>query len=105
AKSGKLHIAYQVVGEGPIDLVYVPGWVSHVELAWGEREPASFSQRLAPFSRLIRFDKRGTGLSDRVSDDQLPTLEERIDDLRAVMNAGGSERAALFGAPGGGTMS
>ena len=104
AKSGKLHIAYQVAGEGPIDLVYVPGWVSHVELAWAEREQASFLQRLASFSRLIRFDKRGTGLSDRVSDDQLPTLEERIDDLRAVMNAVGSERAALFGVSEGGNM-
>ena len=104
ARSGKLHIAYQVVGDGPIDLVYVPGWVSHVELAWAEPEYASFLRRLASFSRLITFDKRGTGLSDRVSDDQLPTLEERIDDLRAVMDAVGSERAALFGVSEGGNM-
>ena len=104
ARSGKVHIAYQVVGDGPIDLVYVPGWVSHVELAWAEPEYASFLRRLASFSRLITFDKRGTGLSDRVSDDQLPTLEERIDDLRAVMDAVGSERAALFGVSEGGNM-
>jgi len=104
ARSGKLNIAYQVVGNGPIDLVYVPGWVSHVELAWAEPEQASFLRRLASFSRLVRFDKRGTGLSDRVSEDRLPTLEERMDDLRAVMDAVGSERAALFGISEGGNM-
>jgi pimeloyl-ACP methyl ester carboxylesterase len=104
ARSGKLHIAYQVTGDGPIDLVYVPGWVSHVELAWAEPEHASFLRRLASFSRLIMFDKRGTGLSDRVSEDQLPTLEERIDDLRAVMGAVGCERAALLGVSEGGNM-
>ena len=93
-RSGNVHIAYQVVGEGPLDLVYVPGWVSHVELAWEEPALASFLGRLASFSRLILFDKRGTGLSDRVPDAQLPTHEERMDDLRAVMDAAGSERAA-----------
>ena len=104
ARSGDVHIAYQVVGEGPFDLVYVPGWVSHVELAWEEPTLARFLGRLASFSRLILFDKRGTGLSDRVSDDKLPTLEERMDDLRAVMDAVGSERAAIFGVSEGGTL-
>jgi class 3 adenylate cyclase len=105
ARSGKVNIAYQVVGEGLLDLVFVPGWVSHLELAWDDPERASFLRRLASFSRLIIFDKRGTGLSDRVPDDQLPTLEERMDDLRAVMDAVGSQRAALFGFSEGGSMS
>src|SRR5438128_11297586 len=104
-RSGDLHIAYQVVGEGPLDLVYVPGWVSHVELAWEEPTLARFLQRLASFSRLIMFDKRGTGLSDRVPNDKLPALEERMDDLRAVMDAVGSERAAVFGFSEGGNLS
>ncbi|HSS70919.1 MAG TPA: adenylate/guanylate cyclase domain-containing protein [Casimicrobiaceae bacterium] len=103
-RSGNVHIAYQVVGEGPLDLVYVPGWVSHVELAWEEPALASFLGRLASFSRLILFDKRGTGLSDRVPDAQLPTHEERMDDLRAVMDAAGSERAAIFGFSEGGNL-
>lgn len=105
ARSGDLHIAYQIVGEGPFDLVYVPGWVSHVELAWEEPTLASFLRRLASFSRLILFDKRGTGLSDRVPDDRLPTLEQRMDDLRAVMDAVGSKRAAVFGVSEGGNLS
>jgi pimeloyl-ACP methyl ester carboxylesterase len=104
-RSGDLHIAYQVVGEGPLDLVYVPGWVSHVELAWEEPTLARFLRRLASFSRLIMFDKRGTGLSDRVPNDKLPTLEERIDDLRAVMDAVDSERPAIFGFSEGGNLS
>lgn len=103
-RSGDIHIAYQTVGEGPLDLVYVPGWVSHVELAWEEPTLARFLRRLASFSRLIAFDKRGTGLSDRVTNDQLPTLEERMDDLRAVMDAVGSERAALCGVSEGGNL-
>ncbi|TMH07387.1 MAG: adenylate/guanylate cyclase domain-containing protein [Betaproteobacteria bacterium] len=103
-RSGNVHIAYQVVGEGPFDLVYVPGWVSHVELAWEEPTLASFLERLASFSRLIVFDKRGTGLSDRVPDDQLPSHEERMDDIRAVMDAAGSERAAFFGVSEGGGL-
>ena len=97
AKSGDVHIAYQVVGDGPFDLVLVPGAFSHVEVWWEEPLAASFLQRLASFSRLILFDKRGTGLSDRVPDHALPTLEERMDDVRAVMDAVGSQRAALFG--------
>src|SRR5215813_8161187 len=104
-RSGDLHIAYQVLGDGPLDLVYVPGWISHVELAWEEPTLARFLLRLASFSRLIMFDKRGTGLSDRVPNDKLPTLEQRIDDLRVVMDAVGSERAALFGFSEGGNMS
>jgi class 3 adenylate cyclase len=103
-RSGNLHIAYQVVGDGPLDLVYVPGWVSHVELAWEEPTLGRFLERLASFSRLIVFDKRGTGLSDRVPDAQLPTHEERMDDLRAVMDAAGSERAAIFGFSEGGSL-
>jgi pimeloyl-ACP methyl ester carboxylesterase len=104
ARSGDLNIAYQVVGDGPRDLVYVPGWVSNVEMTWEEPAMAHFLERLASFSRLILFDKRGTGLSDRVSNDRLPTLEERIDDVRAVLEAVGSERAALFGHSEGGNM-
>jgi len=104
AKSGDVHIAYQVVGTGPFDLVLVPGAFSHVELWWEEPSAASFLQRLASFSRLILFDKRGTGLSDRVPDTALPTLEERMDDVRAVMDAVGSQRAALFGFSEGGPM-
>jgi pimeloyl-ACP methyl ester carboxylesterase len=103
AKSGEVHIAYQVSGDGPLDLVVVPGWVSHLEYQWEEPWGARFFERLGSFSRLIRFDKRGTGLSDRVS--EMPTLEQRIDDVRAVMDAVGSERAALFGYSEGGPMS
>jgi pimeloyl-ACP methyl ester carboxylesterase len=105
ARSGELHIAYQVVGDGPLDLVYVPGWVSHLDLAWQEPTLARFLGRLASFSRLILFDKRGTGLSDRVPNAKLPSLEERMDDLRAVMDAAGSERAAVFGFSEGGNLS
>jgi len=105
ARSGDLHIAYQVVGQGQLDLVYVPGWISHVELAWEEPTLARFLSRLASFSRLLTFDKRGTGLSDRVPNSELPTLEERMDDLRAVMDAVGSKRAAVFGFSEGGNLS
>jgi pimeloyl-ACP methyl ester carboxylesterase len=104
ARSGDLSIAYQVVGDGPFDLVYVPGWVSNIELMWEEPGLARFLERLASFSRLILFDKRGTGLSDPVPTDGLPTLEERMDDVRAVMDAVGSERAALLGHSEGGNM-
>jgi class 3 adenylate cyclase/dienelactone hydrolase len=102
ARSGEAHIAYQVLGDGPIDLVWVPGFVSHVEYEWEHPRPARFFQRLASFSRLIRFDKRGTGLSDRLA---IPTLEERMDDVRAVLDAAGSSRAALVGVSEGGPMS
>jgi pimeloyl-ACP methyl ester carboxylesterase len=97
AKSGNVHIAYQVTGDGPVDLVFVHGWISHIEQLWEEPSLARFFSRLASFSRLILLDKRGTGLSDPVPLDKLPTLEERMDDLRAVMDAAGSERAALLG--------
>jgi class 3 adenylate cyclase len=104
ARSGELNIAYQVVGDGPIDLVYVMGWVSNIDAFWDGSASARFLSRLAAFSRLILFDKRGTGLSDRVPTTQLPTLEERMDDVRAVMDAVGSERAALVGVSEGGPM-
>lgn len=97
ARSGNFHIAYQVVGDGPVDLVFVHGWISHIEHLWEEPSLARFLGRLASFSRLILLDKRGTGLSDPVPLDKLPTLEERMDDLRAVMAAAGSERAAMLG--------
>jgi len=103
-KSGDAHIAYQVVGDGPIDVVYVQGFVSNMEMNWQEPSYARFLSRIASFSRLITFDKRGTGLSDRVPEDRLPTLEQRMDDMRAVMDAVGSERAALFGVSEGGPM-
>lgn len=105
AKSGDVNIAYQVVGDEPLDLVYVPGWVSNVELMWERPASARFLDRLASFSRLILFDKRGTGLSDRVPNDRLPTLEQRMDDVRAVMDAVGSERAVIFGHSEGANMS
>ena len=104
ARSGDVHIAYQVVGEGPLDLVYVRGWVSNLEYAWEEPSQARFVNRLASFSRVILFDKRGTGLSDRVPDSALPTLEQRMDDVRAVMDAVNSQRAALIGDSEGGPM-
>jgi pimeloyl-ACP methyl ester carboxylesterase/tRNA A-37 threonylcarbamoyl transferase component Bud32 len=104
AKSGDLSIAYQVIGRGPIDLVYAPGWVSNVEYTWEEPTLSRALRRLASFTRLILFDKRGTGLSDRVPDGALPTHEERMDDVRAVMDAAGSERAALFGCSEGSSL-
>jgi pimeloyl-ACP methyl ester carboxylesterase len=103
AKSGDASIAYQVVGEGALDLVLVLGFATHLELQWESPPFARFCERLSSFSRLIVFDKRGTGLSDPVA--QVPTLEQRIDDVRAVMDAAGSERAALFGISEGGPMS
>jgi pimeloyl-ACP methyl ester carboxylesterase/DNA-binding CsgD family transcriptional regulator len=103
AKSGDVNIAYQVVGDGPVDLVLVPGFVSHVEAAWEEPRLAHFLSRLASFSRLIVFDKRGTGMSDPVTSP--PSMDERMDDIRAVMDAVGSERAAIFGASEGGSLS
>ena len=103
ARSGDVHIAYQVSGGGPLDLVYIPGFVSHLEYAWEYPASARFLERLGSFARLIRFDKRGTGLSDRVG--VVPTLEQRMDDVRIVMDAVGSERAALFGISEGGPMS
>ncbi|MFQ5966331.1 MAG: alpha/beta fold hydrolase [Acidimicrobiia bacterium] len=104
AKSGDVNIAYQVVGDGPRDLVYVPGWVSNIEVMWEDPGFAGFLRRLASFSRLIIFDKRGTGLSDSVPPEELPPLEVRMDDLRAVMDAVGSDKATLMGHSEGGNM-
>jgi pimeloyl-ACP methyl ester carboxylesterase len=103
AKAGDVHIAYQVVGDGPIDLVMVPGFVSHLECYWEEPSLARFLRRLAGFCRLILFDKRGTGLSDRLTG--MPTLEHRMDDVRAVMDATHSNRAAILGISEGGALS
>jgi pimeloyl-ACP methyl ester carboxylesterase/DNA-binding winged helix-turn-helix (wHTH) protein len=103
-QNGDVNIAYQVVGDGPIDIVFVMGWVSHLEYFWKHYLFASFLEKLSSFSRLILFDKRGTGLSDRVPIDQLPTLEQRMEDVHAVMNAVGSERAVLIGVSEGGPM-
>jgi pimeloyl-ACP methyl ester carboxylesterase len=105
AKSGGLNIAYQVVGDGPLDLVYVPGWVSNVEGNWELPAHERFLRRLTRFSRVILFDKRGTGLSDPLPAAELPTLEERMDDVRAVMDAAESERAAFLGWSEGGLLS
>ena len=102
AKSGDVHIAYTVAGEGPSDLVLVPGFISHLHQSWSPPLEHSM-RRLASFSRFIVFDKRGTGLSDPIA--EVPTLEVRMDDVRAVMDAAGSERAALFGFSEGGAMS
>ena len=104
-KTGDFNIAYQVLGDGPVDLLLLPGWITHLELQWDVPPLGRFLERLAGFSRLILFDKAGTGLSDRVSPSELPTLEQRMDEVRAVMDAAGSERAVLFGTIGGGAMS
>ncbi len=103
ADSDGVSIAYQVHGSGPIDLVLVPGFVSQVELLWEEPGVARFLRRLAAFSRLLVFDKRGQGLSDRPG--RPPTLEESMDDLKAVIDAAGFERPALLGISDGGPMS
>ena len=103
ARSGDVNIAYQVVGDGPIDLVLTFGWVSHLAYIWEQPAIASFLDRLASFTRLILYDKRGTGMSDRVY--PLPSLEQRMDDVRAVMDAAGSARAVVMGISEGGVMS
>jgi pimeloyl-ACP methyl ester carboxylesterase/DNA-binding CsgD family transcriptional regulator/class 3 adenylate cyclase len=105
ATSGEVRIAYQVVGQGPLDLVFVPGFISNLEIHWEDAGYTHLLQRLATFSRLILLDKRGTGLSDRVDINDLPSLETRMDDVRAVMDAAGSGRAALLGASEGAPMS
>ena len=99
-----MNIAWQEIGHGPIDLVFVMGWVSHLEWFWKHPSFASFLKRLASFSRVILFDKRGTGLSDKVPVNELPTLETRMDDVRAVMEAAESERAVLCGVSEGGPL-
>ena len=105
ARNGDVGIAYQVIGDGPLDLVLVHGWVCTFQPGWEDPLIARFYRRLASLGRLILFDKRGTGLSDRVSPDRLPDLETRMDDVRAVMDAAGSERAVLLGISEGGPMS
>lgn len=102
--SDGLSIAYQVFGDGERDLVYVPGWISNVELMWDDPVLAAILRRLGTFARVITFDKRGTGMSDRVSSNELPSLEQRMDDVRAVMDAAGSDKATLFGHSEGGNM-
>jgi len=103
ARSGDVHIAYQVFGEGDLDVVLVPGYTTHVELVWEHEPSARFMERLASFARVISFDRRGSGLSDPVA--EAPTFEQRMDDVRAVMDAAGSERAALIGISEGVPMS
>lgn len=105
ASSGGVRIAYQVLGNGPIDLIFVPGFISNVEINWEEPGYSQLLQRLSAFSRVIQFDKRGTGLSDRVDPQHLPSLELRMDDVRAVMDAAGSGRAVLLGASEGAPIS
>jgi pimeloyl-ACP methyl ester carboxylesterase len=105
ARSGDVRIAYQVIGNGPIDLVFVPGFLSNLDVHWEDPGYSHLLRRLGTFTRLIQFDKRGTGLSDRVGNRDLPDLETRMDDVRAVMDAAGSGRAALLGASEGAPMS
>ena len=104
ARSGDLHIAYQVVGDGPLDLLFIPSWFGHVELMWEEPQVERVLERLASFSRLVVFDHRGTGMSDPVPLSDPPTLEERMDDVCAVLDAAGCERPAVFGATVGGPL-
>ena len=103
-KSGELYIAYQVFGEGAIDLILLPGWISHLEVAWEQPRLVNSFRRLSSFSRLILIDKRGTGLSDRVSPSDLPTLEQRMEDIRAVLDAVGSSSTVLYGISEGGPL-
>ena len=104
ARSGDVRIAYQVVGNGPVDLVFVPGYISNLDLQWEDPGFVHLMTRLGAFTRLIMLDKRGTGLSDRVDIQHLPSLETRMDDVRAVMDATGTRRAVLLGASEGGPM-
>src|SRR5437660_173152 len=101
ARSGSINVAFQVVGTGAIDLILVPGWVSHLEQMWLQPTYAAYIERLARFARVILFDKRGTGLSDRV---RVGTLSDRADDIRAVMDAVGMRRAALYAISEGGPL-
>ena len=103
AKAPGGNVAYQVVGDGPIDLVMVPGWFSHIDMQWDDPRRRTFIGELTSFARVILYDKRGTGLSDPV--DGVPTIESRADDLLAVVNAAGSRRSALFGFSEGGLIS
>ena len=102
AKSGDIYVAYQIFGSGPIDLVFVPGWISHLDVWWDNPHTASWFERLGRFSRMLIFDKRGTGLSDRIGG--LPGMDQRMDDIRAVMDAAGLKRAAVLGVSEGGSL-
>src|SRR4051812_3578409 len=102
AASGVYHVAFQVMGNGPVNLVYVPGWVSHLEIELENGLSRRFYESLASFTRLIRFDKRGTGLSDRAMESM--SLDQRMDDIRAVMDAAQVPRASIFGYSEGGTL-
>ena len=102
ARNGDIHVAYQVFGNSGVNLVFVPGFISHIENSWDEPEFAGWLRRLGSFSRVIMFDKQGTGLSDRGG--ELPGMDERMDDVRAVMDAEGIERAAIFGISEGGSL-
>jgi pimeloyl-ACP methyl ester carboxylesterase len=102
AKSGDVHIAYQVFGEGPINLVIAPFFVSNVEHFWDEPDASRWLLRVGSFARVVMFDKRGTGMSDRVA--EMPGLDLRMDDLRAVMDAAGMEQAAILGLSEGGSL-
>jgi pimeloyl-ACP methyl ester carboxylesterase len=104
AKAGDLNIAYQAFGEGPVAIVFVPGLLNHIETTWEIPEFAHDCRRLAAFSRVVLFDKRGTGLSDRLPPDERPTLEHRVEDIVAVMGAVGLDRATLFGTADGGPV-
>jgi pimeloyl-ACP methyl ester carboxylesterase len=97
ARNGDVHIAYQVVGDGPIDLLFVDSWFHHVEMVWEVPEFARLLRRLSSFSRLIHFDRRGTGLSDAVAVDALPDLETQVDDVLAVLDAAEATRPAVLG--------
>ncbi len=103
ARNGDVHIAYQTVGNGPVDIVFVQGFISNLEIQWEEPGLAHLFNRLAGFARLIIFDKRGSGISDRVP--VMPDLQTRMDDVRAVLDAVGSREAVLLGASEGGPMS
>jgi pimeloyl-ACP methyl ester carboxylesterase len=100
ARSGEAHVAYQVTGEGPVDLILTPGFISHLDLQWESVGYRRFVRQLAVFARVIRYDKRGTGLSDPVT--AVPTLEQRVDDLGAVLDAVRSARAVVLGYSEGG---
>lgn len=102
-KSGSFNIAYQMIGEGPVDIIYIPGWVSNIDMMWTEPRLAAFLTRISLFSRLIIFDKRGTGLSDR--SDEYSTMDERMDDINAVLDATNSNQAFLFSHSEGGSVS
>ena len=101
AKSGEVHIAYQVYGQGEKDLIFVPGFISQIEHYWEEPTWARWLTRLGKFARVVLFDKRGTGLSDRVA---VPPMDERMDDIRAVMDAVGMEKASVMGISEGGHL-